>query len=297
MITKGIILAGGLGTRLYPLTYSVSKHLLPVYNKPMIYYPLTTLMLAGIHQILVITSPEAHAYYQILLQDGSQWGLRIEYAIQSQPRGIADAFLLGESFIGQDPVALILGDNLFYGEGLARILAKVTGNIEGGFVFAYYVQDPERYCVVELSDLGDIISLEEKPTQPKSPYAVPGLYFYDPQVVDIAKTLQPSPRGELEITDINQVYLQEKKLQIKVLGRGITWLDAGTHESLLEASNFVATLEKRQGLKIACPEEIAYRKGLIDTKQLLTLAEPLLKTEYGQYLLTLTQTHRRYLSL
>jgi glucose-1-phosphate thymidylyltransferase len=292
---KGMILAGGLGTRLYPLTYSVSKHLLPIYNKPMIYYPLTTLMLAGIRQILVITSPDAQAYYQTLLRDGSQWGLIIDYAIQSQPRGISDAFLLEEFFIDQEPVALILGGNLFYEEGLVRILTKATESIQGGSIFAYYVQAPEHYCVVELSNSGDIISLEEKPTQPKSPYVVPGLYFYDPQVVDIDKTLQTSQRGELEITDINQIYLQEKKLNIEVLGRGITWLDAGTHESLLEASNFVATIEKRQELKIACPEEIAYRKRLINTTQLLNLAEPLLKTEYGQYLLTLT--HRQYLSL
>lgn len=297
MIEKGIILAGGLGTRLHPLTYSISKHLLSVYDKPMIYYPLTTLMLAGIYNILIITTPRDHPQYQVLLQDGSQWGLRIQYAVQPEPNGLASALLIAEDFIAQEPVALILGDNIFYSQGLSRILTEAASLNQGGAnVFAYYVKDPERYCVVELSESGKILGLAEKPLQPKSSYVLTGLYFYDQQVTEIAKQVLPSARGEFEITEINQVYLTRKQLHVELLGRGSAWLDVGTPDSLLEASNFVATIEKRQGLKISCPEEIAYRRGLIDRQQLLNLAQPFAKTEYGQYLMRLTLATRKYIS-
>ena len=298
MIRKGIILAGGSGTRLYPLTYCVSKQLLPVYNKPMIYYPLTTLMLAGITEILVITTSKDLPQYQATLLDGRQWGLHIQYATQPQPNGIAEAFIIGEDFIAGESVALILGDNIFYGEGLAQFLVKAASTQQGVTAFAYYVNDPQRYCVVELSDDGrQALSLEEKPLQPKSFYAVPGLYFYDHQVTDLAKKIQPSKRGELEITNINQLYLEQQQFHIEILGRGNAWLDTGTHDSLLEASNFVATIEHRQGLKIACPEEISYRKGLIPLEKLAALAQPLAHTEYGEYLLRLIHSDRRYLSI
>jgi glucose-1-phosphate thymidylyltransferase len=282
---KGIILAGGKGTRLYPLTMAISKQLLPVYDKPMIYYPLSMLMLAGIREILVITTPEDQEQYQRLLRDGSQWGVQFVYAIQEQPRGLADAFIVGKPFVGGESACLILGDNIFFGHGLPQILKRAASLEEGAVVFAYPVRDPERYGVVEFDEGGKAISLEEKPKQPKSNYAVPGIYFYDENVTRYAEELEPSPRGEIEITDINKRYLAEGKLGVEVLGRGVAWLDAGTHESLLQASMFVQAVEDRQGMQISCLEEIAHRMGYIDDEQLLAAAKALDGNEYGQYLL------------
>ncbi len=293
MNRKGIILAGGAGSRLHPATLAVSKQLIPVYDKPMIYYPLSTLMLSGIRDILVISTPQDTPRFEQLLGSGASWGLNIRYAVQPSPDGLAQAFLIGRDFIGDDPSALVLGDNIFYGHDLVHLLDRAMVRDAGATVFAYHVTDPERYGVAEFDPQGRVLSLEEKPTQPKSNYAVTGLYFYDAEVTRLAAGLKPSARGELEITDLNRLYLEQQALQVEVMGRGYAWLDTGTHDSLLEASQFIATLERRQGLKVACPEEIAYWQGWIDAERLEALAQPLLKNGYGQYLMRLLREDAR----
>lgn len=296
MIRKGIILAGGNGSRLYPVTRSVSKQLLAIYDKPLIYYPLSTLMLGDITEILIITRPEEQHLYRALLEDGSQWGIEISYAVQTRPRGLADGFLVGREFIDREPVALILGDNIFYSEGLRRLMKGGASLEDGALIFGYYVKDPTRYGVVEFGRGGRVLSLEEKPASPKSSYAIPGLYFYDGNVCEMARQIEPSGRGELEITALNQLYLLRGMLKVEILGRGLAWLDTGTCDSLLEAANFVATIERRQGLQICCPEEIAYRQGFITLEHLQALAKPLAHTDYGQYLLGLITEGKEYIS-
>ena len=294
---KGIILAGGTGSRLYPLTHVVSKQLLPIYDKPLVYYPLSTLMLAGIREILIISTPSDLPRFEQLFGDGSRWGLDLRYAVQPNPEGLAQAFVIGREFVGSGPVALILGDNIFYGHGFGETLREAASRDEGATIFGYYVRDPERYGVVEFEDGGRVVGLEEKPLKPRSHYAVTGLYFYDNQVLDVASNLEPSARGELEITDVNVEYLRRDQLRVEIMGRGMAWLDTGTHDSLLQAADFVKTLEERQGLKVACPEEIAYRMGYIDAEQVVRLAEPLRNNNYGQYLLELAEDEEPYLGV